>query len=143
MGIGVQLTFDAADPGALARFWAVALGYVEQPPPEGFASWDAWCEQMGIPVEHRNDRAAVVDPDGRGPRILFQKVPEPKVAKNRLHVDVAVGGAGPKEQRRARIDAEAVRLKGLGASDHRGVQDEADGYWVRMNDPEGNEFCLV
>jgi hypothetical protein len=138
MGIGLQLTFDAADPGALARFWAVALGYVEQPPPEGFASWDAWCEQMGIPVEHRNDRAAVVDPDGRGPRILFQKVPEPKAAKNRLHVDV---NAGAPDHDRARVEQHVRRLVEAGGR-VLAERTELGESWVVMADPEGNEFCV-
>jgi hypothetical protein len=122
---GFSLTLDAADPERLARFWCDAFGYVV----------------AAGPTDEMPD-AQLTHPGG-WPDLFLQRVPEPKVAKNRLHVDVAVGGAGPKEQRRARIDAEAVRLKGLGASDHRGAQDEADGYWVRMNDPEGNEFCLV
>jgi hypothetical protein len=86
----------------------------------------------------------VEDPDGAGPRIYFQKVPEGKVAKNRMHMDLNVGGGNdvPPEERRARIDAEVARLKGLGATDERGSKEERGQYWVRMNDPEGNEFCV-
>jgi hypothetical protein len=84
----VQVTFDAADPAALAAFWAGALGYVADPPPEGFASWEAWATDQGIPEERWNDASAIVDPDGAGPRIFFQKVPEGKAAKNRVHLDV-------------------------------------------------------
>jgi hypothetical protein len=138
MAIGVQLTFDAADPAALARFWALALGYIEQPPPEGFASWDAWCEQMGIPAEHRNDKAAAIDPEGRGPRLFFQKVPEPKTAKNRLHVDV---NAGARDHDQARVAEHVRRLVEAGAT----VLAERHEYgerWVVMADPEGNEFCV-
>jgi hypothetical protein len=86
----------------------------------------------------------VEDPDGVGPRLFFQQVPEGKVAKNRVHLDLNVGGGSktPVEERRVRVDAEVARLKALGASDARGAMEQHDEYWVRMNDPEGNEFCL-
>ena len=84
------------------------------------------------------------DPAGLGPRLYFQRVPEEKVAKNRLHLDLDVGGGAAVsiEARKARIVAEVERLKALGASDHRGAIEEDDEFWVRMNDPEGNEFCV-
>jgi hypothetical protein len=91
---GIQVVFDANDPERLAGFWASALGYVAQPPPEGFASWDDWARDAGIPEENWNDARALVDPDGAGPRLFFQRVPEAKTAKNRVHLDVDVGG-GP------------------------------------------------
>ena len=87
MATGVQVVIDCADPAALARFWAAALGYIEQPPPEGFASWQDWLKAHGIPESEWNAANAVIDPDGRGPRIYFQRVPEPKTVKNRLHFD--------------------------------------------------------
>src|SRR6201996_3597185 len=78
MATEFQVTFDSADPGAHAAFWAEALHYVQQPPPRGFDSWDAALDSWGVPADQRNDRAALVDPDGAGPRLFFQKVPEPK-----------------------------------------------------------------
>ena len=88
-------------------------------------------------------RSAITDPDGIRPRIFFQKVPEPKTAKNRLHIDVNAGaGTHDPAQRRALVDATVVRLKALGATDERGAMDQNGEYWVRMNDPEGNEFCV-
>ena len=84
----VQITFDCADPAALAAFWAVALGYEPEGPPGGFASWDAALDAWGVPPALRNSRSAVVDPDGAGPRVFFQQVPEGKSAKNRVHLDV-------------------------------------------------------
>ncbi|HEY5629689.1 MAG TPA: VOC family protein [Candidatus Limnocylindrales bacterium] len=93
------------------------------------------------------------DPDNAGamleppaedlPRLFFQRVPEGKVAKNRVHLDLKVGGGRAFEERKERIDAEAARLVALGASDHRGPIAEGGSYWMRMNDPEGNEFCIV
>ncbi len=122
-----DVAIDCAHPAALARFWAEALGY---PSPDD--------------LRHVGDDDVVLEPPEAGlPAIYFQLVPEGKVAKNRLHVDLAVGGTGPLEERRAKIDAEAARLVALGASDRRGPIDEGGSYWVRMNDPEGNEFCLV
>jgi hypothetical protein len=120
-----SVEFDCADPVALARFWAATLGYA------------------GLPVDLPDGEDVMLEaPDGL-PDIYFQRVPEGKVVKNRMHLDLAVGGDGPLDERRARIDAEAARLVALGASDRRGPVDEGGSYWMRMQDPEGNEFCLV
>lgn len=97
-----------------------------------------------MPEAQWNDQNAVEDPEGAGPRLFFQKVPEGKVAKNRVHLDLNVGGghAVPLDERRSRVDAEVQRLKALGATDERGAIEKDGEYWVRMNDPEGNEFCV-
>ena len=87
----------------------------------------------------------IVDPDGRGPRIWFQVVPERKAAKNRLHIDIGVSGgrAVPFETRRQRVDAEARRLADLGALLVGVLSSEGlDHYAVAMKDPEGNEFDI-
>ena len=143
MATNIQVTFDCADPLKQAGFWAEALHYV-MPDPPGFATWEDWARAQGIPEDHWNDAAAIEDPDGDGPRLFFQKVPEGKVAKNRVHLDLNVsGGRGVSiEDRKVRVFAEVERLKALGADDHRGAMDQAGEFWVRMNDPEGNEFCV-
>ncbi len=107
MSLAVQVTFDCADPGALAAFWAEVLGYELQGPPPGFVSWDAALEAWGVPEEHRNDRSAAVDPDGAGPRLFFQKVPEGKAAKNRVHLDVRAAAGLTGHDRMAALEAEA------------------------------------
>jgi hypothetical protein len=86
----------------------------------------------------------IVDPDGSGPRIWFQVVPELKAVKNRLHLDISVSGrAFPIETRRQRVDAEAERLAALGASYVRVLSEEGlDHYGIAMQDPEGNEFDI-
>jgi hypothetical protein len=144
MATPIQLVFDTHDPDAEARFWAEALHYQLQPPPGDFATWEDFARANDIPESEWNDSSAIVDPDGNGPRIYFQKVPEGKTAKNRMHMDLNVsGGRGIElDERKRRVDAEVERLKALGASDHRGSGEEPGGYWVRMNDPEGNEFCV-
>ena len=144
MSTSIQLVFDTADPDREARFWAGALGYQIQPPPVGFDSWVAFLRAQGIPEDRWNDASAIVDPDGKGPRIYFQRVPEGKVAKNRMHLDLNVSGARgtPLEDRKLRVDAEVARLKALGATDERGAMEKDGEYWARMNDPEGNEFCV-
>jgi hypothetical protein len=144
MATRIQLVFDAGDPDRLARFWAEALGYRLQPPPDGHDSWEAFLRAEGVPEETWNDVSAIVDPDGVGPRVYFQRVPEGKTAKNRMHIDLsASGGPGvPLDERKARIGAEVARLKALGATDERGAMERSGEYWVRMNDPEGNEFCV-
>jgi len=144
MTVRFQLVIDCADPEPLAHFWAAALGYELEPPPPGFASWDAYWRDVGVPEDELGtgvDR--IVDPDGQGPRIWFQVVPERKAVKNRLHIDIGVGGgrAIPIETRRQRVDAEAARLADLGAVLVEVLETEGlDHYAVAMNDPEGNEF---
>ncbi|CAM2890938.1 VOC family protein [Saccharomonospora xinjiangensis] len=144
MARDVQLTFDCADPAALAAFWAGALGYQVQSPPAGFDSWDQALDAMGVPPEKRNDASAVIDPDGAGPRIFFQRVPEGKQVKNRLHLDVRAAPGLQGDARMAALEAEAERLATLGASRIRRYEPAPPlgaGHIV-MADPEGNEFCL-
>jgi Glyoxalase-like domain len=143
MATHVQVVIDCADPAKLAEFWAQALRYKLQDPPEGFESWEDFLRANNVPESEWNSASAVVDPDGAGPRVFFQRVPEPKTVKNRVHLDLNVGGGlqTPIETRKERIAEEAVRLEGLGASQLRTV-DEPLGYCVVMQDPEGNEFCL-
>lgn len=137
----MQVVFDCADPARLATFWAGALHYKLQDPPPGFDSWQAWLKAEGIPENEWNSANAVVDPDGRGPRIYFQRVPEGKVVKNRVHLDLNVGGprGTQLEERRTRVDAEVNRLVQVGARKSRAVEQRGE-YWVNMLDPEGNEF---
>jgi Glyoxalase-like domain len=140
----VQVAIDCADPAALSRFWAEALGYVLQPPPEGHDSWESWLAAMGIPESEWNSASAVVDPEGTRPRIYFQRVPEAKAGKNRLHLDLGVSagpGASVDERRRA-LEPEADRLVALGASVVGPVEQRGE-FWIVMQDPEGNEFCLT
>jgi hypothetical protein len=143
MAVSVQVTIDCADPGRLAKFWAAALGYELQPPPAGYASWPDFLTAQGIPEDKWNSASAVVDPAGAGPRLFFQQVPEAKAVKNRLHLDINVGGGLDvlAEERQARVHAAADRLVQLGATRHL-PHHEYDSYWLLMQDPEGNEFCL-
>jgi len=137
-----QVAIDSADPDRLARFWAEALGYQVQPPPEGYASWEDLLREIGVPEESWGDSSAIVDPDGIGPRLYFQRVPEAKAGKNRVHLDVNQGTREtPPDERRRNVEAEAERLKALGATELYRI-DENGEYWVTLADPEGNEFCL-
>jgi catechol 2,3-dioxygenase-like lactoylglutathione lyase family enzyme len=140
----VQVTFDCADPGAVAEFWVEVLGYQVQDPPPGFDTWDQALEAMGVPEERRNDASAVVDPTGAGPRLFFQKVPEGKSVKNRLHLDVRAAPGLEGEERLAALEAECERLVGLGATRVRRHEPEPpmSAGFIVMQDPEGNEFCL-
>jgi hypothetical protein len=146
MSVRYQLVIDCTDPDRLARFWAAALGYVFAPPPAGFATWDDYYRDLGLPEEDLGlgvDR--ISDPEGQGPVIWFHVVPEAKVVKNRLHLDIhASGGRSvPIETRRQRVDAEASRLVGLGATLTYVFPSEGlDHYAVGMKDPEGNEFDI-
>jgi len=88
MATKTQVVFDCADPDRLARFWAEALHYKMQDPPAGFASWEAALRAWKVPEEEWNSASAIVDPEGRGPRIYFQRMDTPKPGKNRLHLDL-------------------------------------------------------
>lgn len=107
-----EVVIDCADPGALARFWAAATSYEVQ------TDDDDW--------------ASIVGEGDRRIQIGFQKVPEGKVVKNRVHVDLAA----PDEE------AEASRIEALGAT-RLWVSDDPEDPFVVLADPEGNEFCVV
>ncbi|MEV7195387.1 VOC family protein [Streptomyces sp. NPDC093510] len=143
-----KVVVDATDPHAQAAFWGETLGYEVE---DNSALIDRLLGFGAVPeaatVEFRGRRAwrdliAVRHPDdpydeaggtGLGRRILFQRVPEPKTGKNRLHLDV--------HTEPGRRDDEVARLRTLGAAVERHVK-EAGGEWVLMTDPEGNEFCV-
>ena len=119
-----QVTFDCADPDRVARFWCEILGYVPTSDEEGRAY-------------------ACVDPTGEGPRLFFQKVPEGKVVKNRVHLDVRVGTGLVGAERMAVLEAERDRLIALGATQFQILPaDEENESCIVMQDIEGNEFCL-
>jgi predicted enzyme related to lactoylglutathione lyase len=107
-----EIVIDCADPPRLARFWAAVVG--------------------GEAVDREPDWS-YVDPPGGPLRLAFQKVPEGKNGKNRLHLDVDV----------ADIDAERERLDGEGATVVADMRTDSHGRFQVMRDPEGNEFCLV
>ncbi|MFI5935922.1 VOC family protein [Actinoplanes sp. NPDC051494] len=147
-----QVTFDAHDPGALSTFWRDVLGYIHPAPPgtdlpEGadvLAAWNDFLARAGVPEDQRNTRSAIEDPDGHGPRMFFQQVPEGKVVKNRLHLDVRAAPGLRGEARMAALEAESDRLTALGAVQLRREEPAppmSEGFIV-MADPEGNEFCL-
>ncbi|KAA6214644.1 VOC family protein [Streptomyces albofaciens JCM 4342] len=137
----VQITFDCAEPERVARFWCEVLGYVVPPPPEGFATWDAY--DRSLPPERQGASFACGDPTGVGPRLYFQRVPEGKVVKNRVHLDVRVGTGLVGEERLAALEAECARLVALGATRvHVLLADEFNESCILMQDVEGNEFCL-
>jgi hypothetical protein len=139
------LTIDCAEPARLAAFWCLALGYAEAPPPEGFATWGEWLGSVGVPPEEWDDGALIADPAGLRPSISFLKVPEPKMVKNRVHLDVQAGGGRSVQWdiRWGRVTEAVVRLTAAGATVIRedlqaGIPDH-----VVMADPEGNEFCVL
>lgn len=144
MARDVQITIDCADPAKLAAFWAEALGYRVQGPPEGFDSWEQALTAMGVPPERHNDASAVVDPEGSGPRLFFQRVPESKRVKNRVHLDVRAAPGLTGEARMAALEAAADLLVQVGATrvERYEPAPPLEAGHVLMTDPEGNEFCL-
>ncbi|MFI7452338.1 VOC family protein [Nonomuraea sp. NPDC049714] len=148
----IQVTFDAHDPRALSSFWRDVLEYVHPGPPgvdlpdgaDPLAAWDDFLARTGVPEEQRNTRSAIEDPDGDGPRLFFQQVPEDKIAKNRVHLDVRVAPGLRGEERMAALEAECDRLVALGARRVRRFEPALpmSAGFIVMTDPEGNEFCL-
>jgi hypothetical protein len=137
-----QVTIDCADPARLAEFWALALGYKIQDPPPGFASWPDFLRSIGVPDSEMNAASAIVDPSGAGSRVFFQRVPEPKTVKNRVHIDVNVAEHGVRgDERRALVDAHVERLVAAGATVV-GPREQRGEHWVVLRDPEGNELCV-
>ena len=139
------LTFDCHDARRVAAFWAVALGYVEAPPPTGWATWEEWLRHHDVPEEEWDDGAALVDPSGLQPRISFLRVPEPKQVKNRIHVDLQVSGGRHIEQseRERAIRATVERLVAAGGEVLFEAPEAGPLDHVVMCDPEGAEFCVV
>ncbi|MET8828032.1 VOC family protein [Streptomyces sp. NPDC004610] len=136
-----QVTFDCADPRRVAEFWCEVLGYVAPPPPEGFGTWDD--AERSLPPEKRGAWGACADPTGVGPRLYFQRVPEGKVVKNRVHLDIRVGTGLVGDERLAVLQAESTRLVALGAVQVQVLYaDEENESCIVMQDVEGNEFCL-
>ena len=137
-----SVTMDALDPAAQANFWSLALGYVLEPPPTPYATWAETLAAWGLPEERWNDASALNDPAGVSPRLFIQKVPEPKQGKNRVHLDVRVS-VDRFNKDKAALLAKADQLVAAGATLVRVFDEESMGYWIVMNDPEGNEFCIV
>ena len=144
-----QHVIDCADPDILVPLWARALGYVPADPPAGHASWRDYYLSIGVPESELGAGDGVdrlVDPSGRGPAIWFQVVPERKSLKNRLHLDLKVGGgrALPLAERHRRVDVTVAELSAAGASVVRiNESTDPEHYAVLMGDPEGNEFDVV
>jgi hypothetical protein len=139
MGVRVQVVFDATDPHALARFWAAALRYDREDHSELVGQLHAagrLTDEEVLEVDGRRafrDVAACTDPEGTGPRLFFQRVPEPKTVKNRVHLDLH---AGPEE-----AASEVERLRALGATVAWTTCDRSP-LTTTMLDPEGNELCV-
>ncbi|MEU8796059.1 VOC family protein [Spirillospora sp. NPDC048819] len=150
MALGWKLVIDSTDASTLADFWAEALGYEVEDPSAlvgrllaaGQIGEDAVVEHRGrktfrgyAAIRHPEDPFDEVSGVGRGRRLLFQDVPEGKSGKNRLHIDVHSEPGG--------LDALVTRLRELGATPVREVDQGPAGHWWVMQDPEGNEFCAA
>ncbi len=133
----MQVTFDCTDVPAMERFWTAAVGYERESPPPGFASWEEFAEKNQIPRSEWDSRSAAVDPGGAGPRFFFQRVPEGKSAKNRVHLDLRLS----RREGSGGLEAEVERLVALGAERVEAL-DELGVQWVVMRDIEGNELCV-
>jgi hypothetical protein len=136
MATPFQITVDCHDADRMVQFWSVALGYVQEPPPAGYLSWEDFLRANGIPLPQPGSIGAIVDPDLVGPRILFIRVPEKKSVKNRVHLDIRT--SQDDDVKLAKVD----ELIQAGAQQVKRIDDD-DGWWMVMADPEGNQFCVT
>jgi Glyoxalase-like domain len=125
-----EIVFDCADPTRVGTFWAAALGYEDDRVPEAYASWEQYDTQHGIKP---NVGWGCFDPGGTRPNLFFQRVPERKTFKNRLHFDLKVPD----------MEVEVQRLLDLGAHVAEVIERTPGEVWTVMQDPEGNEFCVM
>jgi Glyoxalase-like domain len=128
----VQITFDCAEPLTLARFWAAVLGY----PAPDVEGTHAVLRALGQSEDELGNWYRIEDSSGAGPNLAFQRVPEAKVVKNRVHLDVKPLDSAPDA-----LETELARVVALGAKELRRVTDES-GAFVVLADPEANEFCI-
>ena len=139
----IQVVFDAAEPAKLAEFWALALDYVLEPPPEGFRTWEDFGLSIGMPEERFGYQASVIDPADEGPRLYFQRVPEAKSAKNRVHLDICVAGPEISGEACKQLVSEKVEQLVQAGASIAWESDDITGGVIVMRDPEGNEFCVA
>ena len=144
----LQITVDCADPARLIPFWCAALGYVPASPPAGHDTWRSYYLSIGETEESLGDGDAVdrvVDPDGVRPPIWFQVVPEPKIVKNRVHLDVLhTDRTAPWPERHTQLATHRDALLALGGSLRMELPDDPTAHLsVQLLDPEGNEVCFV
>jgi predicted enzyme related to lactoylglutathione lyase len=126
-----SVVFDCQDAAPLARFWAAALGWTVAPYDEDELERLA---SKGIYDPEEDPSVMVEPPNGTDlPVMFFTEVPEEKMAKNRVHLDLSADGA---------IEDEVQRLEELGAT-VRNWAEEGGSMWCVMLDPQGNEFCVV
>ncbi|MCU1592709.1 MAG: glyoxalase [Frankiales bacterium] len=143
-----SMTIDTRDASGQVTFWCLALGYEPEPAPAGHGTWREWYLSVGVPEEELEEGDCcdrIRDPEGRRPGIWFQPVPEEKELKNRIHLDLRVGGGRevPLEDRIPLVDAKVAELIAAGASQLRGLSGMAGHYAFVLQDPEGNEFCVT
>ena len=143
---GLQIAIDCQDPDVLVPFWCLALDYEPAPPPDGFATWRERYLSMGVPEDELGDSDCcdrIQDPAGIRPPIWFQVVPEPKTAKNRVHLDVLLGRHLPKPERVVVVEERARALEAAGGTRVRTLDAYDTHYGVTLQDPEGNELCIT
>ena len=131
-----QITIDCDDAGRMVEFWSVALGYVAEPPPAGYLSWEDFLRANDIVIPRAGTIGAIVDPDDAGPRILFMRVPDRRRCGRQIHLDVRAGNDDVAKK------TKIAELAAAGATAIRRVDDRGQ-WWMVMSDPEGNEFCVT
>jgi hypothetical protein len=135
VGLDFQITFDCSDADRMTEFWAAALEYEVERPPDGYECWEDFLVANHVPAPAAGSVGAITDPFRVGPRVLFLQVPEPKTVKNRVHLDLRLGSDERKlAKARSLVDAGATHLRRV---------EEHGSWWLVMSDPEGNEFCIT
>lgn len=129
-----QLAITTDDPSRTAAFWRSALGYVPQPPPDGYQTWDAYAAANGIHLTHGVDIDAAIHPIGTAPRVVF--VRDDHTSRGNVSIEILVGDADP-----SLVDAHARRLVADGAC-ITSISDPGDHRWVQLRSPDGDPFRI-
>lgn len=134
-----QLVFTTSQPGRTAAFWCQALGYIPQPPPDGFDTWDEYADEHGMALRQGIDIDAAIDPSGAGPRLLF--VRDDATVRGQLSIEILTGTTanGPI---RAELERTCAELHAAGA--HMVSADwNDDDPWVQLRSPDDHPFRVL
>jgi catechol 2,3-dioxygenase-like lactoylglutathione lyase family enzyme len=129
-----QLAITTDDPSRTAAFWRSALGYVPQPPPDGYHSWGAYAAANGLDLTHGVDIDAAIHPIGTAPRVVF--VRDDRTSRGKVSIEILVGDANP-----TLVDAHARRLVADGARIS-STSDTGGNRWIQLRSPDGDPFRI-
>lgn len=134
-----QLVITTSDPARAAQFWRHALGYVAQPPPTDYPTWDDYAADHGIDLAQGTDVEVAIDPTGAAPRIMF--VRDDPTSRGPISIEILTVDSAAKATSQS-IRTEADGLRSAGATHLRTVEDQ-NHPWAQLLDPDDNPFRIL